>query len=348
MSVDVAELVHAVRDIYISRLFSGIAATFVVYDWLLVFGDEFETIYQSKLSLPKILFYYIRIVTPPGIIVATFRDCQGWALFVAFAMLSSLCAANGLLTLRLTALYKRRKFIVWFITIFYVATYLTTFALTLGSMVPFHATIFYSDKLHVCGSLGKTQLMPAIWYSPAAFETLVFSMTAYRVWQDASLISSPSKTPFLTMLYRDGMISFVVMAGMRIWNIWIFLTQPLSSFNMGSMLMWAINTVLTTRVYMNLVWLVHKPMLTHANGSTDEFDTTVGTLVRGAGPKHGAHGAAIKLRASAGARFDSYVYGDSSSDPTDSSTSRHLQSSVIQSVGTPLETRKANGDALTP
>ncbi|KIM20829.1 hypothetical protein M408DRAFT_123015 [Serendipita vermifera MAFF 305830] len=281
-------------------------------------------------------------------------------------MLSSLCAANGkirhhlppsrhrtltgfptfftgLLTLRLTALYKRRRWIVWFITTFYVATYLATFALTLGSIVPFYATIFYSDKLHVCGSLGKTQLMPAIWYSPAAFEIFVFSMTAYRAWQDASLISSPSKTPFLTMVYRDGMISFVVMAGMRIWNIWIFLTQPLSSFNMGSMLMWAINTVLTTRVYMNLVWLVHKPMLTHANGSTDEFDTTVGTLVRGAGHKQGA---AMKLRASAGARFDSYIYGDSSSDPTDSSTSRQQHSSVIQSVGTPLETRKADRDAL--
>ncbi|KIM20824.1 hypothetical protein M408DRAFT_333791 [Serendipita vermifera MAFF 305830] len=109
--------------------------------------------------------------------------------------------------------------------------------------------------------------------------------------------------------------------------------------------MWAINTVLTTRVYMNLVWLVHKPMLTHANGSTDEFDTTVGTLVRGAGHKQGA---AMKLCASAGARFDSYIYGDSSSDPTDSSTSRQQHSSVTQSVGTPLETRKVDGDALNP
>jgi hypothetical protein len=99
--------------------YAGAAATFVVYDWFLVFGDgalrchsgelivpthiplwfaEFETIYRSRWSMPKTLFYYVRIVsqqgiritalanvlqirtvTPPGIIIGSFGmspSCQ--------------------------------------------------------------------------------------------------------------------------------------------------------------------------------------------------------------------------------------------------------------------------------
>jgi hypothetical protein len=44
--------------------------------------------------------------------------------------------------------------------------------------------------------------MPAIWYAPAAFETFVFSLTAYRAWGDAALITGTPSAPLLVLLYR--------------------------------------------------------------------------------------------------------------------------------------------------
>ncbi|KAG8819373.1 hypothetical protein FRC19_009841, partial [Serendipita sp. 401] len=72
-------------------------------------------------------------------------------------------------------------------------------------------------------------------------------------------------------LYRDGLICFVVMIGLRIWNCWIYITQPVSSYNMGTPLMWAVNVVVTTRIYINLVWLAKKPLIT-TNGLSINAD----------------------------------------------------------------------------
>lgn len=38
---------------------SGAAATLSIYDWILVFSDEIDTIWQSKWTLPKTLYYFV-------------------------------------------------------------------------------------------------------------------------------------------------------------------------------------------------------------------------------------------------------------------------------------------------
>lgn len=289
--LDPQEVLHALNDLYVSKLLAGAAATLSIYDWVLVFADEYATIYQSRWTLPKILFVFIRVVTPPGLVFGAFQlsdlrpalsasFCRAWAVINTFGMLSSLVAANGLLALRLTALYGRKRKMVWFINTFFIASYAATFGLLIAALATYHSSIFYSDLLGVCASLGKSATMPAIFYAPSLFELFVFVMTAYRAYQDAKVLAGPSSAPFLIVLYRDGFLSFCVMFALRIWNIWIYLTQPLSSFNLGTPLMWAINTVLTTRVYMNLVYLSRKPVVT--NSTQKEFVSPT-THTNGAG-----------------------------------------------------------------
>ncbi|KIM30757.1 hypothetical protein M408DRAFT_21604 [Serendipita vermifera MAFF 305830] len=286
-----AELLSAVKDVYHSRLLSGVAITLAVYDWLISFASEYETIYQSRWTVPKALFFYIRIITPPGILLCTYQlsdlrgpltksgvhmiyfedslaiSCTIWAITQVSIMFTSFLAANALLTLRLIALYRRKGLVVWFIRAFFVATYATTFALMVDAFVTYHDSLFYSDLVGVCGATTSSATFKAIFYAPAAFEFFVFALTAWRAWIDAKFITGES-APFLIILYRDGTASFFIMAIVRIWNIWIYLTQPLSSYNLGTLLMWAVNTVVTTRVYMNLVWLAKKPMVEETSAST--------------------------------------------------------------------------------
>lgn len=174
-------------------------------------------------------------------------------------MITSIFAATGLFTLRLVALYKNKRYLIWFIITFYLATYITTYGLAIGSTIALAKfPTSYSELVKSCVSLGTTPLMLPIWYAPLAYEAFLFSLTAYRAWYDAKVISGEN-APFLVLFYRDGLIAFIVMTGVRVWNVWIYLTQPPSNLFVGVMLMWAINTVLTTRVYMNLVWLVRRP-----------------------------------------------------------------------------------------
>ena len=122
---------------------------------------------------------------------------------------------------------------------------------------------FYSDLLHICASLGTTQLAAPIWYAPAAFETFIFGLTAYRAWHDAKVISGPASAPLLVLFYRgkvfrlwwmrctddilDGMIAFFVMTGMRVWNIWV-VSSPLSSRPSLTLLHSALLNLLATSI----------------------------------------------------------------------------------------------------
>lgn len=133
----ISQFVEISHDLYLSRLLAGVSATLVVYDWLLMFDTETATIYQSKWTAPKALFVFIRAITPPGILLSAFqfsdlrpalsaRFCMIWAIVGVLAMFLSLTAANALLTLRLIALYRRNKKMVWFVTGFFLVTYITT------------------------------------------------------------------------------------------------------------------------------------------------------------------------------------------------------------------------------
>ena len=255
--------------------------TLVLYDWLLLFKVESQTIWPSRWTLPKALYYYIRIVTVPFIIFASyelidFRPafsnalCRAWPAMITVPMFSTFAASNWLFTLRLIALYKRNRYFIWFMSFFYFCTYAATLSMLTSALIKYRQTVDYFPQIKACGALEASPTFPAMFYAPAAYELLIFALTAHQAYKDASIITDVgvgkgsgcrSSAPFLVVLYRDGLVSFLVMLGIRSWNIWIYVREPVSSLSVGTNLFWAVNTVLSTRVYLNLVWLVRKPAL---------------------------------------------------------------------------------------
>lgn len=80
--------------------------------------------------------------------------------------------------------------------------------------------------------------MSAVFYAPSAYEAFVFALTALSAIKDSKILSGASSAPFLVMLYRglyfsppfgklaqadllDGVVFFIVMVVIRIWNVWI-------------------------------------------------------------------------------------------------------------------------------
>lgn len=263
------ELTLAVGQISISRYLCGVALVLSLYDWLLLLEAESETVWKGRWTLPKIIYYFNRIVTPAGLMAANYQltdqrsgvlsasFCRAYTFANSLIELLSFFLSNWLLTLRLVALYKRKPLVVWFLYTFLITSYLATLGLMVYTLYTFGLSIHYSSILHACSSNTRSPLMPAIFLAPAAYECTLFGLTGFKAWQDSKLFyQSSANAPFLTVLYRDGLICFVIMMGVRIWNVWIYATQPLSAAYLGIYLLWATMTILSTRVYLNLAFLV--------------------------------------------------------------------------------------------
>ncbi|KAG8801680.1 hypothetical protein FRC17_006585, partial [Serendipita sp. 399] len=132
---------------------------------------------------------------------------------------------------------------------------MTTAGFMVYTLYVYGRAIHYSSIVHACASTTKSNLMPAIFLAPAAFECTLFFLTGYRAWRDVKLMTNTSSAPFLTVLYRDGIACFFIMIGVRIWNVWIYATQPITTAYLGIYLLWATMTILSTRVYLNLQFL---------------------------------------------------------------------------------------------
>jgi hypothetical protein len=86
--------------------------------------------------------------------------------------------------------------------------------------------VSYSTILRACASQTRSPLMPVVFIVPLAFEFTLFFLTGLRAWQDAKIVAHSASAPFLHVLYRDGIVCFFIMFGVRIWNIWIVRRFP--------------------------------------------------------------------------------------------------------------------------
>lgn len=266
-------VVKMLADVAAAKYLSGAAITLIVYDSFLLLQQEYHTIWKSRWTLPKMLYYLIRAISIPFIAIAAYdridfrpalsnRFCELWPSLVSAPMFVTFAASNWLFTLRLIALYKHQRALVWFMRIFYICTYVVTLTFLILTLITYYRVIgvSYNPVVKCCFSTRTISYTAAIFYTPALYEFLIFTMTAYRAHKDAVVLNS-GRTGLLVVLYRDNVIAFFIMLAMRSWNIWIHLTQPISAMHQATNIYWAINSVLSTRVYLNIVWLAHQPML---------------------------------------------------------------------------------------
>jgi len=128
--------------------------------------------------------------------------CAAWPVIITISMFSTFATSNWLFTLRLIVLYKRQRYLVWFMRIFYICTYATTLTMLTVALITYRETISYFAEIKACGALQTAPTFPAVFYAPAAYELLIFALTAHRAYRDASLITGSHAAPILIVLYR--------------------------------------------------------------------------------------------------------------------------------------------------
>ena len=117
-------------------------------------------------------------------------------------MFMTFAASNWLFTLRLIALYQHQRVLVWFMRIFYALTYAITLSFIITSLVTYDKLgVSYNPVVKSCQALQTIPYTGPVFYTPALYELLIFSLTAYRAHKDA-VLTNPSKPALLIALYR--------------------------------------------------------------------------------------------------------------------------------------------------
>lgn len=253
-------------SVTLSRYFTGVALTLCIYDWLIILERESHTVWKARWTWTKALYYINRVITLFGLALAATQNSLLWTKlpqrFCSFYLWTasllqvvSWCIANIILTLRIVALYYQRKYLLRVLYFLLVVDWAVVVSTTIHTLWSLEQQLDYSPVLRMCASTAPTPAAPAIFMGPAIYEFILFILTIYRALQDVR--NRLSTGPLVATLYRDGFYYFASIFTVHLWNSLSYMTQPMTGIFMGVYFAWAVMTVMSCRVFLNLVFVVH-------------------------------------------------------------------------------------------
>ncbi|KAF9452727.1 hypothetical protein P691DRAFT_803449 [Macrolepiota fuliginosa MF-IS2] len=194
---------------------SSIAAlAFLVWDILITFDDEVNYIWPRSWNYTKCVYFFVRYVpvlvemsilcigtelTP--LFHFTPHDCFIWQVYQAVAVTLIIMAVDTILILRVYALYNNSPVISNVLRCAFVAEII---GMIIG-MVLAVPDIRYNDVClvtHVPKTLG-------LWLVSLIFQTLLFSLTAYRFY--GTVKAGWGDVPLMSLLMQDGTWAFFLL-----------------------------------------------------------------------------------------------------------------------------------------
>ncbi|CCA72894.1 hypothetical protein PIIN_06830 [Serendipita indica DSM 11827] len=262
-----AEVIFQALDI--SRYFAFAAVTIAIYDWILLLKEEVKLLGGARMSLGKILFYLTRVTTIPGLIHGVYTLSPLRPRLNQNCLLS-IFLSYWLLTLRVVALYQRNRIAKIILYFSLISCYLIAFGALLSCLHELSKNATYVPLVDVCMPAGLNSRISIVFEAPLVFEIIMFAALIYRAVTDLKFQGSLTMLPLFRVLYRDGILFFVIMTSTRIWNIYKYSERPVYEALEGLYIMWSIVCVLSCRVYINIVYAARTPQ---QHGSRSRWDS---------------------------------------------------------------------------
>ncbi|KAG8831680.1 hypothetical protein FRC17_002770 [Serendipita sp. 399] len=282
----VDELSKALGPLKASIYLAGASLVLVMYDWFLTLDDEITLVVPTPRSVVKTLYYIIRVTTLVALLLANYRmvlllmpssplthrhqisllfvlllrTC--WIWIILFFQIAITASSSYLMLRRLCPLYGNNRRINLSLHIAFFVTYIVVCILSVYGAALLAPTMNYSPVVDLCSTLEQDKGKAwgsAIFIGPLAFESIVFLMTAWKAYLSATSASHKTmyNSPLHQIFFRDGLIHYVTIMGVRILNIVITYAAQYSSLSpaylyVALFLLWATISVSTTRLFINL------------------------------------------------------------------------------------------------
>ncbi|KAF8528616.1 hypothetical protein JB92DRAFT_773242 [Gautieria morchelliformis] len=188
--------------------------------------------------------YYVGYLTSFG----TQRKCKQAVAVVAALSIFSTGIADALVMLRVSVLWGRRRLILGIL----LFSFFSTFSASAISLVIVATKLVASTNvvqpLSICLPLvGPHQMMVGIWVPGMVFDGLVLSLAGWN----ACARPRTQQTAFTVALYRDGVVVFLILAGLR--GISLFFSVFGSDvFLLGLCISWPMSTITLSRFIFRL------------------------------------------------------------------------------------------------
>ncbi|KAF8518898.1 hypothetical protein JB92DRAFT_2828603 [Gautieria morchelliformis] len=209
--------------------------TILVYDHLLLLGEEIRVIWGARHGWEKTLFLvnkYMVIAYNVAIIYLltnlsssnpTTSSCKGWVSMVVMVNIAALATNNIFVVYRVYALWGHSRRILIMLASAFTIVYGCVFTVGIAGDVT------YSAILSMCVLTQRPKLTIVAYAFPILFDIYLFALTIINA------LDRPRdmQTTLVNQLYRDGAVYFVITLALRLFNIVIISTAHLAYTLLG-------------------------------------------------------------------------------------------------------------------
>lgn len=250
------EIAAALPGVNATRYLSVAGLVVLLYDHLLLLESEISKIWAAQWSWSKGLWLLNRYVVLVFLLVnahvlsglstagLSTSFCQTWLSISAFTGVTSLAIANVFIVQRVWALWGRNCTVLKTLVIAFIVIYLVTYT---ASAVAFHEIIphlQYSAPFRTCIVTEKPRVLIVMYAVPLALDVFIFALTCWNAFDRPRHM----QTAISKQLITDGVVYFVCIMTLRLFNIIIVATADVSLSQLGLYFLWAMITVLINRM----------------------------------------------------------------------------------------------------
>jgi len=249
-----------IGHIQASRYVSGAGLVVLLYDHILTFDQELQSIWHTKMTWSKLLFLFNRYMVPIAMLLRT-NDFSGIALpvlsntycrwsigTVTILGILTIGISNFLVLLRLWMLWDRNSRLMYWTGIAFLTAQIAAFIVAgfvVRSLLPF---VVFEPTFHACLIEEKPRVnVGGLWVPGLAFEVMVFVV----VWWNALDRPRSCDSGITKAMYRDGFLYFSVLFVLRLINLVLAIIAPVSLLFLGVLFIWCAANVTLSRLILN-------------------------------------------------------------------------------------------------
>ncbi|KAF8585799.1 hypothetical protein K439DRAFT_1022874 [Ramaria rubella] len=247
------ELSVIIQGLTVTKYLSAAGFIVLLYDHLLLFGDETQYIWRAKWSWSKALFLFNRYTVPFCITITTYQlsglsgtglSTEAWLVISPLLGAASLAIANVFVVQRVYALWSRSKQMLKLTVTVFVLVYIATLVLTVLAIVELRPLISYSPIIGTCVISQKPKMFIGAFSVPLFFDIFLFMLTCWNAFDRPRHMH----TAIVKQLYFDGVVYFIVLSSLRLFNICVVAAAPLAYMQLGVYFIWAMITATINRM----------------------------------------------------------------------------------------------------
>ncbi|KAG9090283.1 hypothetical protein FRC06_001136 [Ceratobasidium sp. 370] len=253
------ELETALVHIFASKCLAITGVCVLLYDHILTFPEEVQLVWKQNWSAVSTLFVLNRYITPLVLVVdvvdkgglASFLPqsfCVNWYYGESAWNLLSFGMIHGLVALRVHAIWGRPRWLSVTLVILYILYFAASAAIAFKFQIDFAHTVAYNPLFRICFA----QISPYVWmcWLPALiFEFFVFVLTVIKAVQHSK---RKVNTPVIHVLYRDGIMYFIIIGCCSTFNMMVWLLAPPTLVALSKYFVLSIVPTMAARLVLNL------------------------------------------------------------------------------------------------